>query len=87
MSQLKYVIVEYFGFCGKETTGIIFNDTVLHSMVGDIGDPIAAGFCWQDDETKRWSVGGESTSLNLKSRKEEDEKILNRIYGPDRPMY
>lgn len=86
MSQLKYVIFEYYGFCGTETTGIIFNDTLQHSMVGELGDPVAAGFCWQDDDM-RWKVGGESTSLKLESRKEEDEKILNRIYGPNRPMY
>ena len=86
MSQLKYVILEYNGFCGTETTGIIFNDTLQHSMVGELGDPVGAGFCWQDDDM-RWKVGGKSVSLGIESRGEEDEKILNRIYGPDRPMY
>lgn len=80
MPTLKYVIVNVNTICGLEETGVIFSELMTHKHVAEsLGEPVSAGVCWQQDNGK-WDVGGESTSLGLKSR-EEDAAILNKIYG------
>lgn len=79
----KYVIVEFDGF----PIPFVFPELPNHCDVAGAlehshkGGPIvSAGFCWYDDENNTWVVYGESTSLKLKSRPEEDVRIFNSAF-------
>ena len=82
MKGLKYILDDYGNFA-------IFSDTNTHSDMarGFHFKPVSAGFCTiakgyktNEDGDEETIVNihcfGESVSLNLKSR-EEDEKIIN----------
>ncbi len=63
---------------------IVFPEIINHAdMARNMGwkkeDIVGAGFVYVDDDS--YNCYGESISLNVKSRCEEDEKILNRYLG------
>lgn len=72
----KYVILDK-GF----TVGLVFSDLLNHSEVanGIGGKVVSAGFCHIEDG--RYCCYGESVSLNVESRPEEDARILNKYLG------
>jgi len=93
MTHTKYICVHQFSN-GVEAI-ITFPDTVEHADmangVDNIGTVISAGFCdyivnggcYNGVMGLRGSCFGESTSLKLKSRPEEDTILLNyQIGGP-----
>ena len=74
----KYIVFDG-GMC---TSAVVFSDTVTHSDMDVPGTPIGAGFCTIRAENGELSVSafGHSTSLKLKSRGEEDAKVIKRIF-------
>ncbi len=83
MEKLKYILDDYGNFA-------IFSDTKAHSDIarGFHFKPVSAGFCTiavghyikgttEEKESVNVHCFGESLSLNLKSR-EEDEDIINK---------
>jgi hypothetical protein len=72
----KYVILDQ-----TVTVGIVFSDYINHSEMAQVigGKVIGAGFCFIEDN--RYVCYGESTSLKVKSRPEEDAQILNKYLG------
>ena len=75
--KAKYVIIDYIP--------IVFAETIEHKRMALVirGTVDGAGFCYIDDNG-RYHCYGESISLNVKSRGEEDAKILNRYLGVDK---
>lgn len=80
---MKYIIVSD-GILEQE---VIFSEGLTHSDVYKYSGQIrSAGFCSPrsyvnkdlDEEQIVWRCWGGSESLGIKSRGEEDEKILNR---------
>lgn len=70
---MKYVVFE----CLKTKTlhPVLFGDHTVHKQIELAGcKPVSAGFCRMDG----WMpvVWGESESLQLKSEKERDERLL-----------
>ena len=77
----KYVIVE----TGMFVAPIIFSDLQKHNEVAmqfcsNRNKVLGAGFCFVDEEGK-YQCYGESVSLGVKSRGEEDSKFLNKYLG------
>ena len=78
----KYIIVD-------NATGIIpvvFTELATHKDVARgfmPGTIIGAGFCYIDERDCKYVCYGESTSLNVKSRGDEDSKLLNKFLGVD----
>jgi len=80
---MKYIIVSD----GILEQGIVFSEGLSHNDVYKYSGQIrSAGFCsphsyvdkeWGEEQIV-WSCWGGSESLGMKSRGEEDEKILNR---------
>jgi hypothetical protein len=76
MWKAKYII-------HRNWTPIVFPEIIAHAdMTRNMGwraeDIIGAGFVHIDDS---YTCYGESISIYVKSRGEEDEKILNRYLG------
>lgn len=75
----KYVIVD----AGMAVFPIVFTELINHSdMVQGIapgGQIIGAGFCYIEKDL--YVCYGESISLNVKSRGNDDSKILNKYLG------
>jgi len=71
MNNLKYVVTDENDFA-------IFTTLTEHRKIGDslFGKPVGAGFVTRDEQGN-FKCYGESISLNLKSRK-EDEVIINK---------
>jgi hypothetical protein len=80
MSRFKYIVTDKYAFA-------IFSETCTHEDMakGMYGTPVGAGFCtiavgfdkdMPEIQTVNVHCFGESESLNLKSR-ENDEKIIN----------
>ena len=61
---------------------VVFTDLLQHRDVanGIGGRVIGAGFCYIGDDGQ-YVCYGESVSLNIVSRGEEDSKILNKYLG------
>lgn len=75
----KYIIVEI----GLAACPIVFSDVVGHDDIARPyrqGSVLGAGFCYID-KNGHYSCYGESRSLNIKSRGEEDSRILNKYLG------
>lgn len=83
-NKSKYIIIQ----TDLATIPVVFGDLISHvrvaySLVTDPDDVIAAGFCYIDDNG-RYVCYGESVSLRVKSRGEEDSSFLNKYLGIDR---
>lgn len=81
MKTMKYVMFELNGHehavILPGESGMTHADVSVHNEYGIAGKLISAGFCaLGDDAPKCW---GESVSLKLKSRP-EDEAIIKRLY-------
>jgi hypothetical protein len=81
MSQAKYIIIE----SGPFLLPVVFSELQTHADVARAlsggGQPsvVGAGFCHIDDD--RYVCYGESVSLKVKSRGDEDSKLLNSYLG------
>jgi hypothetical protein len=81
MDKLKYIVTDNNSFA-------IFSVAQSHSDIarGMWGKPVGAGVCSiarkADSEHANVHCWGESVSLKLKSR-EEDEEIINRYLEPE----
>jgi hypothetical protein len=80
----KYVIIDTDLFAAP----VVFSDLLQHadvvrSLAGKTSSAISAGFCYIKvvDGEPRYVCYGESISLGLKSRPEEDARILNKYLG------
>jgi hypothetical protein len=73
--KFKYVIIRAQG----NETAIILAPFAQHNCVGSDNRPISAGFAWRNADGSI-SVGGESTSLKLKSRPEDAEIIRETLF-------
>lgn len=81
----KYIIVSLGGI----EQPFVFSELSQHADVafalcGDVRKVVGAGFCYITDD--RYHCYGESISCKVKSRPEEDAKILNQLLGVD-PLY
>lgn len=80
MNEMKYIIVDD----GMMEKPVIFDDATDHSqMASDLfgfkKDVVSAGFVsFSKDGLQCY---GRSVSLNIKSRPEEDSKLINRMLG------
>jgi len=77
MWKAKYII-------HKQYIPIVFPETINHAdMARNMGwkreDIVGAGFVYVNGDS--YNCYGESVSLRVKSREEEDVKILNRYLG------
>ena len=77
----KYIIIKQ----GPFELPFVFSDMSQHAdvarAVGSVSDVVGAGFCFIDED--RYHCYGESVSCKVKSRPEQDAKILNRFLGVD----
>lgn len=72
--KTKYIIVEtVFG----QPAATVFPEILQHNEVAKNQKVISAGFCQHRVHGPGWICWGMSTSLNIKSHPEQDEKILN----------
>lgn len=71
---MKYIIID----TGTVEIPLIFPEVVEHEQIGRKfeGKVISAGYT--KFKNGRWTAGGESISLKVKARPEEDEFILNQ---------
>lgn len=77
MNKMKYIVVDN----GSWIDPYIFSEAVQHfEMASNIhGDVISAGFVyWTPNGLECY---GESISLDVKSRPEEDSKMINKMLG------
>jgi hypothetical protein len=73
----KYVILDQAAAC----IPIVFGDMITHSDMECLGGKvIGAGFCYIN-EKGLYECYGESVSCKVKSRGEQDAKILNKFLG------
>lgn len=74
----KYIIIDTL----IAMLPVVFSDLATHRDIANgVGsNVIGAGFCYINDEGK-YVCYGESVSLNVKSRGDEDSKILNKFLG------
>lgn len=75
---MKYIIVKRGGL----ELPIVFDEIFNHSDIGYGADVVAAGFCNIGDRGESeptWACWGKSTTLNVVSRGEVDDAILNRM--------
>lgn len=73
----KYVIVKR----GNLLYPIIFTDLMGHNeVVSSHDEVVGAGFCYINDSAT-YTCYGESVSLKVKSRGDEDSAILNKFLG------
>jgi hypothetical protein len=70
----KYVIMD---FSGVEIP-IVLPPELEHSCVLPMGRPVSAGWCKPD---AGWEVYGESLSLRLMARPEQDSSLLRVYFG------
>lgn len=80
--RAKYIVVKQ----GTFEVPFVFSELSQHADVayavsGDVRNVVGAGFCHILDD--RYVCYGESISCKIKSRLEEDTKILNRLLGVD----
>lgn len=79
--ELKYIIDKYGNFA-------MFTKANTHSEIakGFYSEPVGAGFCnirqKADSEDVNVHCYGESVSLNLKSREEDENIINNKLNNP-----
>lgn len=78
MSKMKYIVVRQGGI----EEPFIFSDTQAHADVARKvgGIVMGAGFCGINAEGQ-FSCWGESVTLKIKSRLDEDNRTLNRRFG------
>lgn len=63
---------------------VIFNNAMTHADFKKLGKVISAGFICRSLDTKSGlMVYGSSASLNLKSRGEDDQRLLDKLLGED----
>ena len=76
----KYIIVD-----NKDgVIPVVFTELAVHKEVARgfmPGTILGAGFCYITEN--KYHCYGESTSLNVKSRGDDDSKILNKFLGVD----
>ena len=76
-TKSKYIII------GRDEMPIVFPEVLKHSdvarMMGGEQNVTGAGFCHIIDD--KYVCYGESTSLNVKSRGQQDSRILNFLLG------
>ena len=71
MSDIKYVVVDNGGLAGECI--IVFPAFMVHKDFERMGKIVSAGFVRRDDGARGgFSTYGESSSLRLKSRPEDD---------------
>lgn len=58
----------------------VFDETEIHSWVAGAREVVSAGKCWGDDNMVL-RVGGESTTLGIKSRPEDVNHIQKWLIG------
>lgn len=79
MKRFKYVIAN--------DIPILFFMGIDHKDVARGSKIKSAGFCriWYSEDNQRWSCKcfGESVSLNIQSRPEEDSKLLTTVLNSD----
>jgi hypothetical protein len=79
--KAKYIIIKQ----GNIEVPFVFSELNQHADVayalGGVSNVVGAGFCAIDQD--RYFCYGESISCKVKSRPEEDAKILNRLLGVD----
>lgn len=80
--KAKYIVVKQ----GSFEVPFVFSELSQHADIafavcGDVRKVVGAGFCGIDQD--RYFCYGESISCKVKSRPEEDAKILNRLLGVD----
>ena len=90
MRKMKYIVIENY-WAGISTSTMIFpfHVCIEHKVFADAliaAQPISrgvkvisAGFCYSGDELNRPSCHGESVSLGLKSRPEQDTQLLRSL--------
>jgi len=79
--QIKYIIFDKsYPVLTSEAVG--HNEVRLSSRYSDM-KPTSAGFCTinQEDEEMKVNCHGESVSLDLKCDKENDERIIKRMFN------
>ncbi len=89
--KTKYFIID----TGAFILPVLFSDLANHAEVaraltGSTSNVVSAGFCYMDikditednrDLALTYRCYGESTSLGIKSRGDEDAKIINKYLG------
>ena len=80
--KAKYIVIKR----GNIEEPFVFSELSQHADVafavcGDVRNVVGAGFCFIDED--RYHCYGESISCKVKSRPEQDAKILNRLLGVD----
>jgi hypothetical protein len=75
MFRAKYVIVKYDG----AECPIVFSSLMHHTHMTARENCVGAGFCHVENDL--YKCYGESTSLGIKSRGEQDSDLLNRLLG------
>jgi hypothetical protein len=78
--KAKYIVIRQ----GHIEVPVVFSELHQHSVVasnisGSVSNVVGAGFCYISDN--QYHCYGESASCNVKSRLEEDAKVLNRLLG------
>jgi hypothetical protein len=76
MSKMKYIVVDM-----NIPEPFVFSETVTHADVARAvgGTVLGAGFCQIAGD--QFHCYGESISLRVKSRGDEDSNILNKRFG------
>ena len=77
----KYIIVDN----NNGIIPVVFTELATHKDVARGFMPgviLGAGFCWINGYG-RYECYGESTSLDVKSRGDDDSKLLNKFLGVD----
>ena len=72
--KLKYIIID-------SSFPIVFTECLTHKDLIKHLVPTSAGFCSRSDIDNKWTCYGESISLDLKSKGEEDAALLNLFIG------
>jgi hypothetical protein len=73
----KYVII----MRGNILYPVVFTDLMGHNEIARSNDEVVgAGFCCINDEG-HYTCYGESVSLKVKSRGDEDARVLNKYLG------
>ena len=92
--KMKYIVIQnYWTGASAIDTIFVFPNYVQHVdfaralLSGQMTDPeikvIGAGFCYGGDELNRPSCFGDSVSLNIKSRVEQDTTLLRMMMEDD----
>jgi hypothetical protein len=79
--KTKYIVGEITDVYGSELTALVFGENVTHSTFANKFTSIfGAGFCFINSDRKSVAYG-ESVSLNVKSREDEDSIIIDIALG------